>query len=120
MKVMQDQFPERLGAAMVCNAPALFAVMWKAVEGWIDPVTKAKFQVVPAGKSREILLKYVDASVLPKSLGGDREEYPTPNRPIHVEIADAIKSQPPPAASNVEAVSGCTSDIIISGGLNAK
>jgi len=120
MKVMQDQFPERLGAAVVCNAPAMFSAMWKAVQGWIDPVTKAKFQIAPRGQATETLLKYIDADVLPKSLGGQHEEYPLPTRPVSEEIADAIKNFPPPAASNVSAVMGCTDETIMSGSLGGS
>merc|ERR1719310_2592242 len=112
MKTVQDQYPERLGAAFTCNAPALFAAMWRMVAPWIDPVTKAKFQIVPRGQAEETLLKYIDADVLPKSLGGKHEEYPVPSRPISVEIADSLKNNTPPAASNVTAVMGCTADTI--------
>merc|ERR1719408_856959 len=90
-------------------------MMWKAVQGWIDPVTKAKFQIAPRGYATEMLLKYIDADVLPKSLGGNHEEYPVPTRPVSEEIADAIKTFPPPTASNINAVMGCTDETILNG-----
>lgn len=114
MKVMQDQFPERLGVAFTCNAPALFSAMWKMVSPWIDPVTKAKFQIVPRGQSEETLLRYIDADVLAKSLGGNHEEYPIPNRWIMEENADIPK---PPAATNINAMIGVSDKTILNGGL---
>merc|ERR1719375_2671543 len=83
------------------------------VEGWIDPVTKAKFQIAPRGQSQAILLKYIDADVLPKSLGGNHEEYPCPSKPLSEETANFLKDNTPPAAKDVTAVAGCTDEIII-------
>lgn len=119
MKTMQDQYPERLGVAFTCNAPPLFAAMWRMVSPWIDPVTKAKFQIVPKGMAETTLLKYIDGDVLPKSLGGQHEEYPVPNRAIWDEIADHQKTTGSPDATNVSAVMGCTEETILSGGLPA-
>merc|ERR1719387_1390895 len=110
MKTMQDQYPERLGVAFTCNAPPLFAAMWRMVSPWIDPVTKAKFQIVPKGMAEQTLLKYIDADVLPKSLGGQHEEYPCPSKPLTEELAEFRKGPKPPRASNVTAVMGCTEE----------
>jgi len=120
MKTVQDQYPERLGAAFTCNAPALFAAMWRMVSPWIDPVTKAKFQIVPKGQAEEALLKYIDADVLPSALGGKHDAYPLPNKPIQEEITDFFKETKPPAASNVNAIIGCTEQTVLNGGMTGS
>merc|ERR1712059_215730 len=85
----------------------------------IDPVTFAKFQFA-SGNASEVLLKYIDADVLPGSLGGKHAEYPVPSRPVGDEIAEFLKSiGSPPSASDVSAVTGCTEKTTISGGLSA-
>jgi len=115
MKLMQDQYPERLGAAMTCNCNALFSAMWAMCQGWIDPVTKAKFQVAPKGMHTQMLLKYIDADVLPKSLGGNHEEYPCPSQPLAVETASFLKDNTPPVAKDVSALAGCSEETILNG-----
>jgi hypothetical protein len=112
---MQEQYPERLGAAITCNEPMLFAAMWRMVKGWIDPVTTAKFQF--AGKNAtEVLLKYIDADVLATSIGGNHQIYPCPDRSLEVETSEFLKSSTPPTISDPSALRGCTDETIIDGG----
>ena len=37
--IMQDNYPENLGKSHICNAPMLFAGVWKIVSKFLDEKT---------------------------------------------------------------------------------
>jgi hypothetical protein len=68
----QQYYPERLGQLFIINAPSLFSMGWRIISTWLDPRVLEKIQIL--GKDyQETLLKYVDASALPKIYGGQCE-----------------------------------------------
>ena len=71
INVMQQYYPERLGAFYVCNAGWLFSVIWKVVKPWLDKRTAQKIFVNP---SRDDLLRLLPAEHLPRSFGGDADD----------------------------------------------
>ena len=47
--VDQDNYPEMLGKTCIINAPGAFKMIWSAVQGMIEPRTRAKIEVRGAG-----------------------------------------------------------------------
>lgn len=47
--VLQNYYPERLGAAFLVFTPLLFRAVWPAVKIWLDQVTASKVALVGAG-----------------------------------------------------------------------
>jgi len=62
-------YPERLADLYVVNAPWIFAIMWKLVRGWLDPVTANKIHIIK-GDPKPTLLAHIDADQLPAAYGG--------------------------------------------------
>lgn len=42
LNVSAEHYPERLGHFFVLDSPHIFTALWKCVQPWVDPVTKAK------------------------------------------------------------------------------
>lgn len=42
MNILQSHYPERLGLAIVTQAPTVFKMLWTAIGPFLDPVTKEK------------------------------------------------------------------------------
>jgi len=68
-KIDQDIYPEILGKLFIVNAPAIFAVAWKAIKPWVDPSTRQKITIL-RGDYQKVLLEHIDADQLPAYLGG--------------------------------------------------
>jgi len=68
-KIDQDIYPEILGKLFIVNAPAIFAVAWKAIKPWVDPSTRQKITIL-RGDFQKVLLEHIDADQLPAYLGG--------------------------------------------------
>jgi len=49
ISTVQDHYPERLRAALLIRAPAIFELTWKMIKQWVDPVTAAKVHFLPGG-----------------------------------------------------------------------
>eukprot|EP00164_Ancoracysta_twista_P005003 GFYU01006813.1.p1 GENE.GFYU01006813.1~~GFYU01006813.1.p1 ORF type:complete len:194 (-),score=46.50 GFYU01006813.1:148-654(-) len=64
-------YPERLGKVLVVNSPSGLAIAWRIVRTWLDPITKAKVDIV---KGRDqflpILLEMMDEDQIPVEYGG--------------------------------------------------
>merc|ERR1711871_1004187 len=63
----QNNFPERLGTAIVCPANMLFRVLYRIVSPFLDPVTRRK--VVPLADASG-LGEYIAPDQLEVRLGG--------------------------------------------------
>lgn len=70
--ISQDYYPERLGRLYVINAPWGFSTVFKALKGFLDPVTAEKIHVLGSGYQKE-LPKQIPAENLPKAFGGTCE-----------------------------------------------
>lgn len=42
LHVLQNYYPERLGAAFIVFTPLLFSMVWKVIKHWLDQVTVSK------------------------------------------------------------------------------
>ncbi|KAJ7952997.1 Random slug protein 5 [Quillaja saponaria] len=81
--ILQNHYPERLGAAFLYNPPRFFQAFWKAVRYFLDPKTSQKVKFVyPKDKdSIEIMKSFFDIENLPNEFGGkatmkyDHEEF---------------------------------------------
>ncbi|CAI5508081.1 unnamed protein product [Closterium sp. Naga37s-1] len=50
LSILQSHYPERLGAAVIYNPPAVFEAFWKVIRPFIDPVTFNKILFVNPSK----------------------------------------------------------------------
>jgi hypothetical protein len=90
-----DHYPERLGTMIIINAPTALAFAWGVVQGFLDPVTKAKVRIIGSNQADwlPILLEYIDQNEIPEQYGGFSPD-PTPE--------DAIKNMNPNIATENE------------------
>jgi polyribonucleotide 5'-hydroxyl-kinase len=72
LSIMQNQYPERLGCAILFAPPKLFTVFWAMVTPFLDARTTAKIHFVDAATAhgQAELRKLFDLSQLDSSLGG--------------------------------------------------
>lgn len=94
--MLQDQYPERLAAAFLINAPYVFQVAWKVMRPWIDPVTATKIHFTSGDAQKELLLHYIDADVLEQDFGGKHERYPPCDEAPEPSRVPYDPSQPDP------------------------
>jgi len=66
--ILQNHYPERLGAAYIMNAPFMFEVFWKMISPFVDPITKQKVSLMSKDFSK--LHENVDLDQLEKEYGG--------------------------------------------------
>lgn len=69
-KIAGDNYPENMGGTYVVNAPFVFSACWSIVKGFLDERTVKKIKIL-GGSYQKSLLEEVDASALPKFLGGE-------------------------------------------------
>ncbi|KAF7327598.1 cobW domain-containing protein [Mycena kentingensis (nom. inval.)] len=68
----QNYYPEVLGSFYIINSPWAFSTIWSVIRKWLDEVTVAKVHIVGGPKEfQPLLLKQIDADMLPKTLGGE-------------------------------------------------
>eukprot|EP01120_Amphizonella_sp_Union-15-10_P014285 TRINITY_DN6872_c0_g1_i1.p1 TRINITY_DN6872_c0_g1~~TRINITY_DN6872_c0_g1_i1.p1 ORF type:complete len:336 (-),score=63.68 TRINITY_DN6872_c0_g1_i1:100-1107(-) len=67
LNILQSHYPERLGLALLFNAPWAFTIFWKLITPFIDPNTKKKINIL-TGLSD--LVKWVDEDQLEECYGG--------------------------------------------------
>lgn len=78
LNILQNHYPERLGAAYVFNPPRIFEAFWKVIKVFVDPTTYQKIHFIYPKKteSMNLMEKHFDFDVLPADFGGkDKMEY---------------------------------------------
>ncbi|KAG2393487.1 hypothetical protein C9374_007018 [Naegleria lovaniensis] len=72
LNILNDCYPERLGACFMVDTPFIFNIFWKAISPFINPVTKNKIHFVN-GKDTEkakIFGKHIDLAQIDTAWGG--------------------------------------------------
>ncbi|KAL9648641.1 hypothetical protein ABK040_016272 [Willaertia magna] len=72
--ILGDQFPERLGNALIINPPKVFSWFWKLISPFIPSATKEKIRFCYSKdleEQRKFLSEFIDLDILPKSIGGN-------------------------------------------------
>ncbi|GJP49827.1 hypothetical protein CLOM_g8992 [Closterium sp. NIES-68] len=77
LHILQNHYPERLGAAILFDPPYLFQGLWKVIRPFIDPVTfqKIKFVYRKSAPSLKVMEELFDTSQLDASLGGTGDNF---------------------------------------------
>mmetsp|Transcript_13238 Transcript_13238/g.41861 ORF Transcript_13238/g.41861 Transcript_13238/m.41861 type:complete len:282 (+) Transcript_13238:193-1038(+) len=76
LNILQCQYPERLGKAILYDPPMIFGVFWKMISPFIDPVTKSKIIFVyPKEEAKgaaedRMMATLFDIASLESDLGG--------------------------------------------------
>lgn len=70
IKIGQDFYPEIMAKMFIINAGFLFAGIYKLVKPMIDVKTQEKITII-SGSGKKELLERIEASKLPRSLGGE-------------------------------------------------
>lgn len=73
-----DHYPERLGTMIIINAPSALAWAWSIIQGFLDPVTKAKVRIIGCNQKEwlPVLLEHIDIDQIPRQYGGTSEDLP--------------------------------------------
>ncbi|KAM3305471.1 phosphatidylinositol transfer protein 3 isoform X1 [Capsicum chacoense] len=73
--VLQDHYPERLGIAILYDAPKIFEPFWKIAKPFLDPKTasKVKFMYSDDPNSKKIMEELFDMSLVESAFGGNDE-----------------------------------------------
>ncbi|XP_060198795.1 uncharacterized protein LOC132627461 isoform X2 [Lycium barbarum] len=71
--VLQDHYPERLGIAILYDAPKIFEPFWKVAKPFLDPKTasKVKFVYSDDPNSQKTMEELFDMSLIESAFGGD-------------------------------------------------
>lgn len=70
LEIFQNNYPERLGKALMVHAPYVFMMAWKTIYPFIDSNTKNKYVFVEEKNMKDRLLDEIDESQLPEIYGG--------------------------------------------------
>ena len=72
IELLSPNFPEKLSATYIVNAPAVFSWLYGMVKGFLNPGTAAKVQVFGASDDHlKALLEVMPLSTIPTDLGGE-------------------------------------------------
>lgn len=71
--ILQDHYPERLGIAILYDAPKIFEPFWKIAKPFLDPKTasKVKFMYSDDPNSKKMMEELFDMSLVESAFGGD-------------------------------------------------
>ena len=90
LDVTEPNFPERLSATYIVNAPVIFSWLYGMVKGFLNPGTAAKVQVFGASDDHlSALLEVMPRSTIPVDLGG---EAPLPQ---NVSVGGTVRARRP-------------------------
>lgn len=72
LNILQNQYPERLGAAICYDPPHMFQTFWRIIRPFIDPVTYQKIKFIYSNQpdAMKFLEETFDLEVLEKTFGG--------------------------------------------------
>jgi len=72
LHILQDQYPERLGQAILLSPPTLFHIAWKVISPFLHERTVAKIHFVDptTEQGRAVMATLLDPAHLDVSLGG--------------------------------------------------
>lgn len=73
VEICEVRYPETLKYVAVINAPKIMPVIWSLVKPLLHEATTKKVKIL-GGNYKEVLLKLIDADVLPKCYGGNRTD----------------------------------------------
>ena len=69
-------YPERMGQMLVVNAPWSLSGMWQMVSVLLEPITRAKIQIISSESLwKQKLFEIVDRRVVPRSFGGEAPDF---------------------------------------------
>ena len=77
LNILQNHYPERLFRAYMIRPPWLFHAFWSAISPFVDPITRAKIQMISEKDLAEVLGKDMDLSLIEAEIGGQDD------RPFH-------------------------------------
>lgn len=108
--VLQEHYPERLGVAILFDAPKIFEPFWKMAKPFLEPKTanKVKFAYSDDPTTNKIMDELFDMEVVESAFGGKDEEdfdinkYAERMREDDVKLSSLWKldgSLPPPLAT---------------------
>lgn len=98
----QKYYPERLHSLYAINCPWFFTAIYAMVAPFIDPVTKSKFHILGSNYMPQ-LLEHIDASQIPRTLGGEMDvEWHWPHPGIPPEDIAAFRNKPRTAETTTE------------------
>lgn len=63
--ILQLNYPDTLGMALIVNAPFIFSACWAIIKLWLDPVTAAKVNFIKAAQ----LVDYVEPEYIIPEIG---------------------------------------------------
>jgi len=69
-RIESENYPEVLKRVIVVRAPWFFPAVFQMFKPFMDPGTVAKISVPKAHDTRDVLLRHVPATAIPKDLGG--------------------------------------------------
>lgn len=75
LDILSNQYPERLGAALLISAPFIFSVFFTAVKPFIHPVTRQKIHFVGKSNQEQVdsLSKFFDITTVEKRFSGSSD-----------------------------------------------
>eukprot|EP00004_Rigifila_ramosa_P002009 TRINITY_DN12036_c0_g2_i1.p1 TRINITY_DN12036_c0_g2~~TRINITY_DN12036_c0_g2_i1.p1 ORF type:complete len:362 (-),score=84.08 TRINITY_DN12036_c0_g2_i1:43-1128(-) len=107
---LDNHYPSSLKKLYIICAPSLFAVLWKLVKSWLDPVTIGKMEICSSDFSA-VLVESLSPEVVPRAWGGTSET-PLPSAgPIGATAKDPLSRTVEVATNHevkVEAPAGAT------------
>ena len=99
---IKAHYPERLGLAVVCNPPTVFWMFWRALQPFLDPVTKAKVAFATSEAAvRAAVDPHMGPDALYASLGGAKpdEAFDGPGHATFMQAMEARRAAKVAAAA---------------------